>query len=111
MLVMLCTWSCEKENTSPGGVAKLNLSTYEVEFQDNGKSSVSLTLTSTRDWTAVCTETWVALSQTEGVASKDVVDMTIYVTRNHGAKREANVYFNNKRITKVLTIVQPGINE
>ena len=93
-----------------GGVAKLNLSMYEVNFHGNAKDSVSFTLTSTRDWTAVCTEPWVALSQAEGRASKEAVDVVVFVTRNGGATREASIYFTNNRMTKVMKIIQPGEN-
>ena len=111
MGVMLCFCCCAKESEVVGGVAKLNLSIYDVNLQSSEKTSVSFTLTSTRDWTATCAEPWVAISQTEGKASKEPVDMVVYVTRNVGIAREASIYFTNNRMTKVMTIVQPGGNQ
>ena len=111
VVVMLYACSCEKEAEVVGGVAKLNLSVYDINLQNNDKESVAFTLTSTRDWTATCTQPWVAISQTSGKASKEAVDMVVYVTRNSGATREASIYFTNNRMTKVMTIVQPGGNQ
>jgi hypothetical protein len=101
---------CEKVDTAPSGVPKLNLSITSINFESSMKSSKSFSLTSTRDWTAICAESWVALSHTSGKASKEPVDVTVYVTKNSGVSRQASIYFTNNRITKVMTIVQPGEN-
>ena len=106
--LLVCTSGCEKESREVGGVARLNLSTYKLDFSDNSKSDMSFTLVSTRDWEAFCAEPWVAISQTEGKASVETVEMRVYVTRNDGMNREASIYFTNRRITKVMTIVQQG---
>ena len=110
-LSVICVGGCEKENASQGGVAKLTLSAYDYNLQSSDKASVSFTLISTRDWTAVCTAPWVALSQSDGKASKEAVDVTFYVTRNDGVAREALIYFSNNMITKVVKVVQPGKQE
>ena len=102
--------ACEQEQVGPGGLARLELGSYSVQFDTYEKSSVTFSLLSTRDWTASCTAGWVAMTQTSGVASKDKVEVTVYVTRNDGFEREAEIIFVNGRFTKVFRIVQAGRN-
>ena len=102
--------ACEQEQVGPGGLARLELGSYSMQFDTYEKSSVTFSLLSTRDWTASCTAGWVAMTQTSGVASKDKVEVTVYVTRNDGFEREAEIIFVNGRFTKVFRIVQAGRN-
>ena len=108
-VIVLGVISCEKEQTGPGGLARLELNRYSVQFETHEKSSVDFSLLSTRDWTASCTASWVALTQTEGAASKEKVQLTVYVTRNDGLERVAEIIFVNGRFTKIFRIVQPGL--
>ena len=100
--------ACEEEQVGPGGLARLELGQYSVQFDTYEKASVTFSLLSTRDWTATCTADWVALTQTEGAASRDKVEMTVYVTRNDGVERETEIVFVNGRFTKIFKIVQAG---
>lgn len=100
---------CEEKTTGPGGLARLELSMYSIQFDSAQKSSETFTLLSTRDWEASCTASWVAITQTQGQASSDKVELTIYVTRNDGYPREAEVIFVNGRFTKILKIEQMGM--
>ena len=108
LLSVMCFAGCEEKQEGPGGLARMELGKYSVSFDTYEKSSVTFSLLSTRDWSATCTAGWVALSQEEGKASSEKTDITVYVTRNDGTEREAEVIFVNGRYTKVLRIVQAG---
>lgn len=109
-LLFLLT-GCEKDDAAPSGVPKLNLSITSIAFESSMKSSSSFTLISTRDWTAVCPEPWVAISQNEGKASDKKMELTVYVTRNDGSERTAEITFTNNRVTKIISVTQAAGNK
>ena len=109
--ILILITGCENEDAVPSGVAKLNLSINSIDFESPMKSSMSFTLLSTRDWTSVCAEPWVAISQSEGKASDSKVEVTVFVTRNDGPERTAEITFTNNRVTKIITVTQVAGNK
>jgi len=105
LFLMFCV-GCEEKEETVGGVPKLDLSTSVIDFATGEKSSQTISMRSTRDWTASCNVQWIALTQTSGKASSNTLSITVYATKNSGSRRETEIVFTNGRVTKTLTVTQ-----
>lgn len=101
--------ACTKEEDAPLGAPSISFEQNTMEFEKAGGDQV-LELTSTRDWTATCAESWVGLSKVTGTGSVKSQQVTISVDPNDGYDRTASITFvaGDKLVTRNIILRQAG---
>lgn len=101
--------ACTREEDAPLGAPSISFEQSSIEFEMAGGDQ-TFVLTSTRDWTATCAESWVGLSKVTGSASVKEQQITISVDPNDSYDRSATIAFvaGDKLVTKYVTVKQAG---
>ncbi len=106
-LVALVTLaSCQKE-VEQLGFPKLKTDTEEVTFDVKGGSK-SLSITTTRDWTATCNAEWLVVSPGKGTYSENPQRVKVTVLENKGYDREAEINISINMVNKIVKVKQAG---
>lgn len=101
--------ACTREDDAPLGAPSITFEQNTLEFEKAGGDQ-TLVLTSTRDWTATCAESWVGLSKVSGTGSTKSQQITISVDPNDGYDRSASISFvaGDKLVTRNVILRQAG---
>lgn len=106
-LAVLATLVGCKEKEEAPLAPFLSLDKTEVELGKEG-GSVTIALTTNRDWTATPAAEWIAVEPESGSASDDAQSVTITVLPNTGNNRTASVSFSTGLTKKSVSVSQLG---
>lgn len=106
-LAILATLVSCKDKEEPATAPSLSLDRTEVEL-GKASESVTISLTSNRDWTATPSDEWIAVNPQSGSASADAQSVTITVASNTGNDRTGSISFSIGLATKSIKISQAG---
>lgn len=106
-LAVLATLVGCKEKEEAPLAPFLSLDKTEVELGKDG-GSVTIALTTNRDWTATPSAEWIAVEPESGSASDDAQSVTITVLPNTGNNRTASVSFSIGLAKKSVSVSQLG---
>lgn len=95
------------ENAENLGTPELKLSTGEMSF-DLAGGDQTVSVTSSRDWSAETDVDWIRINPESGEASPNATEVTVTVLPNSGLDREAEVIFSIGMVEKPLTVSQSG---
>jgi len=103
-VAVVLTGCKEKEDL---GSPRIKVDPAELAFEE-GVSSKSVALTSTRDWKVKSAPDWVGLSVQEGKASVKPQSISVTVLANSGYDRSGSVVFTSGLVKCALTVNQAG---
>lgn len=103
-VAVVLTGCKEKEDL---GSPRIKVDPAELAFEE-GVSSKSVALTSTRDWKVKSAPDWVGLSIQEGKASVKPQSISVTVLANSGYDRSGSVIFTSGLVKCALTVNQAG---
>lgn len=106
-LAIIATLVGCKDKEEPASASSLSLDRTAVELGKDGES-VTISLTSNRDWTATPSAEWIAIDPKSGSASADAQSVIITVLPNTGNDRTGSVTFSIGLATKSIKISQAG---
>lgn len=106
-LAIIATLVGCKDKEEPASAPSLSLDRTAVELGKDGES-VTISLTSNRDWTATPSAEWIAIDPKSGSASADAQSVIITVLPNTGNDRTGSVTFSIGLATKSIKISQAG---
>lgn len=106
-LAVLATLVGCKEKEEAPLAPSISLDKTEVELGKDG-GSVTIAITTNRDWTATPSEEWIAVEPESGSASDDAQSVTITVLPNTGNNRTASVSFSIGLAKKSVSVSQLG---
>ncbi len=98
--------SCDMQDTELGAPS-LTLDSSEITFTEAGGED-TLTLTSSRAWTAKTEADWLVVSPEGGDAAAESQTVVITALENTGMDREATVTFSIGMTNRYLTVKQAG---
>lgn len=81
----------------------ISVTPMDLEF-DCTKSSLNINVSSNYKWTAICSASWITMSQTSGSGNSTVsVDV---VANNTESSREGSITFTCEDVTKTINVIQ-----
>lgn len=106
-LAILATLVSCKDKEEPAAAPSISLDRTAVELGKDVES-VTISLTSNRDWTATPSDGWIAVDPAKGSASDGAQSVIITVLPNNGNNRTGSVTFSIGLATKSIKISQAG---
>lgn len=106
-LAILATLVSCKDKEEPAVSPSLTLDRTEVEFGKDAES-VTVSLTTNRDWTATPSAEWITVEPASGSASDNAQSVTITVLPNTGNDRTGSVKFSIGLANKSISVSQAG---